>query len=164
MRCTIITGARDAGKTRTAAALAARLRTAGNRVGGVISEAMLEDGVKTGYSYRDLLTGSREEYARRKQHPVPPGTPAFNFLDRGMAFGSQALRSAVAAGVDALFIDEIGPLEMAGKGLWTTILELLSTFKGLLILTVRPGLVDQVCALVEPFAASLQMVDAETGP
>jgi nucleoside-triphosphatase THEP1 len=161
MRCTIITGARDAGKTATAARLAASLREQGVKVCGVISEATVQEGVKVGYTYLDLATGKRAEYARRKTGPVPPGERGFDFLDDGMAFGCAAIRAAAADGADALFIDEIGPLEMGGDGLWPAIQEALKTIRGQVILTVRPSLVDALCARVQPLAESIRIVPAE---
>jgi nucleoside-triphosphatase THEP1 len=161
MRCTIITGARNAGKTRTATQLAASLRGDGERVGGIISEARIEDGVKAAYSFVDLSTGIRAEYAVRKAGPVPPGARAYDFLDSGMAFGCSVIRAAASSGVDALFVDEVGPLEIDGLGLWAAIFESLHVFRGRVILTVRPSLVEELRARVEPFAESVQIIRAE---
>jgi iron complex transport system ATP-binding protein len=160
MRCTIITGSRDAGKTRTAAQIAARLREGGARVGGIVAEARLEDGVKVGYSYVDLATGSRAEYARRKAGPVPPGARAFEFLDTGMAFGCAAIRAAASSGADALIVDEIGPLEMGGGGLWPAVVESMSMFNGQVILTVRPSLAEELRARMQPLAESIRIEEA----
>jgi nucleoside-triphosphatase THEP1 len=161
MRCTIITGTRDAGKTRKAAETAARLREEGATIGGIISEARMERGVKIGYAYVDLATGKRVEYARRKEAPVPPGERAFEFLDEGIAFGCKAIRAAAADRVEALFVDEIGPLEMGGGGLWAAVLESLRAFGGQVILTVRPSLAQELRAKIQPLAESVQIV--ETG-
>ena len=163
MRCTIITGNRDAGKTRTAAHLAARLREDGARVGGIVSEARIEDGVKVGYSYVDLATGRRAEYARRKTAPPAPGELAFDLLDEGVAFGCSAIRAAVLSGADALFVDEIGPLEMGGGGLWPAVLESMRTFNGRVILTVRPSLAEELRARVQSLAENVQIVEAGDG-
>ena len=160
MHCTIITGNRNAGKTRTAAHFAARLHEDGARVGGIISEARIEGGVKVGYSYVDLATGMRAEYARRKTGPVPTGTLAFDFLEDGMAFGCTAIRLAALNGADALFVDEIGPLEMGGGGLWPAVLESLRTFGGQVIFTVRPGLAEKLRTLVQPLVESIQFIEA----
>jgi nucleoside-triphosphatase THEP1 len=88
-------------------------------------------------------------YARRRPEPIPVGTPGYEFLDTGLAFGCGAIRGAAAQGVDALFIDEIGPLEMGGGGLWEALEEALAVFSGRLILTVRPSLLDALVARLE---------------
>ena len=163
MRCTIITGPRDAGKTRLAASLASRFREEGLRVGGIISEAAMENGVKVGYSYQDISTGHRAEYARKKPDPVAPGTRAFDFSDAGLGFGSAAIRSAIGAGADAVIVDEIGPLEMGGAGLWPAVRDALRVFGGHILFTVRPSLVEELRARVEPFAQSVRIMQVGTG-
>jgi nucleoside-triphosphatase THEP1 len=113
-------------------------------VGGVISQGTLQEGRKHSYSFLDLRTGASRLYARRRDGPVPQGQLAFEFLDDGIAFGCAAVRGAAAAGVDALFIDEIGPLEIGGGGLWQPLREARSGFSGVLVLTTRPNLLAEL--------------------
>jgi nucleoside-triphosphatase THEP1 len=143
-RVTIVSGPRDSGKTRAALALAARFRADGLRVGGVIAEAECTGGIKTAYSFLDLGAGSRAVYARREQKPPAPGALAYEFFSEGLAFGCDALRRAAAAPVDVLFVDEIGPLEIRGEGLWEPVREMASGFGGRIVLTVRPSLVAEL--------------------
>jgi nucleoside-triphosphatase THEP1 len=140
-RVTIVIGPRDSGKTRAALSLAVRYRADGLRVGGVIAEAGLEAGIKSAYSFLDLATGNRACYARRAPYPPAPGALAYGFIPEGLAFGCAALRRAAAERVDVMFVDEIGPLEMGGGGLWEPLREIASGFDGRIVLTVRPGLV-----------------------
>jgi nucleoside-triphosphatase THEP1 len=140
-RVTIVSGPRDSGKTRACSALAARFRAEGLSVGGVIAEAECNGGIKTAYSFLDLGAGSRALYARRAPKPPSPGALSYEFLPEGLAFGCAALRRAAAALVDVLFVDEIGPLEMGGGGLWEPMREIASGFGGRIVLTVRPSLI-----------------------
>jgi nucleoside-triphosphatase THEP1 len=142
MRISVICGARDSGKTRAADTLASRLRAQGIRVGGVLSEAELSDGEKVRYIFRDLATGGRELYARRRQGVIPREELGYEFLTEGVAFGCAAVRRAAADRVDVLFIDEIGPLEAGGGGLWEPLREVIPNFPGRLVITVRPALLD----------------------
>jgi nucleoside-triphosphatase THEP1 len=142
MRIAVICGAKDSGKTRAAEALSRRLRRQGLRVGGVISEAAMSEGTKTRYTFRDLSTGRQSLYALRKQGVIPQGVPSYAFLAEGMEFGCAAVRRAAADAVDALFVDEIGPLEAAGGGLWAPCREILAAFTGRIVLTVRPSLLN----------------------
>jgi nucleoside-triphosphatase THEP1 len=144
MGVTIVTGPRDSGKTRTASDMASRFQAEGRRVAGVISVAELRDGTKAGYAFHDLGARVSKTYARRRIGPVPPGGLAFEFLDAGMDFGRAAIRRGCADGVDALFIDEVGPLEMGGEGLWEPLWEARSGFEGELVLTVRPALLAEL--------------------
>jgi nucleoside-triphosphatase THEP1 len=165
MRISIICGARDSGKTRAAEVLASRLRAQGLRVGGVLSEAALSEGEKTSYTFRDLSTGSRSLYARRREGAIPRGKPGYEFLAEGVEFGCAAVRRAAADGVDVLFVDEIGPLEAGGGGLWEPCREILSTFSGRIVLTVRPALLDwllQKSGMNREEVAVLLPAEAET--
>jgi nucleoside-triphosphatase THEP1 len=139
---TIITGPRDSGKTKTAASMAARFMAEGRTLGGVIANAELRDGVKVSYSLFDLATRASMTYARRRIGPVPAGALAYEFLDKGLEFGCAAIRRAIAENVNAVFVDEIGPLEMNGLGLWEPVREARSAHAGLLVLTVRPDLLS----------------------
>jgi len=144
MGITIVTGPRDSGKTRTASDMACRFQAEGRRVAGVLSIAELRDGVKTGYAFQDLGSRQSVPYARRRPDPVPPGEPGFEFLDAGMDFGRAAIRRGCADGVDALFVDEAGPLEMGGEGLWEPLWEARASLDGELVVTVRPGLLAEL--------------------
>jgi nucleoside-triphosphatase THEP1 len=146
MGLTFICGPRDSGKTRTAAGMAERLRAEGRTVGGVLSIATMRDGVKQGYALRDLAGGEARPYAVRRPGPVPPGGLAFEFLEPGMEFGREAVRRGLAAGVDALFVDEAGPLELCGGGLWQPLAEARASHRGELVVTVRPSLLEALTA------------------
>jgi nucleoside-triphosphatase THEP1 len=142
MRISVICGARDSGKTRAAETLSRRLRALGLRVGGVLSEAALSEGIKISYTFRDLATGRSGLYAVRRRGVIPPGLLAYEFLTEGVAFGCAAVRRAAADRVDVLFVDEIGPLEAGGGGIWEPCRETLAAFPGWMVLTVRPALLD----------------------
>jgi nucleoside-triphosphatase THEP1 len=142
MRITVVCGAKDSGKTRAAETLSRRLRAQGLCVGGVLSEAALSEGIKISYTFKDLATGRGRLFALRRQGVVPPGLLAYEFLAEGVEFGCAAVRRAAADPVDVLFVDEIGPLEAGGGGIWEPCREILAAFPGRMVLTVRPALLD----------------------
>jgi nucleoside-triphosphatase THEP1 len=142
-RVTIITGPRDSGKTRTAAGLAEVWKSQEMTVGGVISEAVLSGGRKVRYQFQDLLTGARAVYAVLRPSPIPAGVPAYEFLAEGLLFGCRAIFRALE-GATALVVDEIGPLEMAGGGLWEPARKAVTDFPGRVVLTVRPSLLEEL--------------------
>ena len=146
MRIAVICGARDSGKTSAAEALSGRLRSQGLRVGGVLSEAAVSEGTKISYSFRDLSTGGQSLYATRRRGVIPHGLLAYEFLAEGVEFGCAAVRRAAADRVDVLIVDEIGPLEAGGAGLWPPCREILAAFPGRIVLTVRPELLDWLLA------------------
>lgn len=158
MRLTVISGPRDSGKTAAAAGLAERLHGEGCSTGGILSEAELRLGVKSRYAFRDLMTGEKMTYAMRRGSPVRGGELAFEFLSAGLAFGSRAIRNAFAVQVDALFVDEIGPLEQGGQGLWAAVQEVRGAFSGRFVVTVRSSLLDWLVTALEPDPESLEVI------
>ncbi len=154
---TIVHGVRDSGKTRCARDLADRCRVRGATVGGILSLAALVDGVKERYSYLDLAAGRQKVYAVRRTGPIPSGEPTFRFLDTGMAFGRSAIRRAARRAVQVLFVDEIGPLEMARTGLWEAVAELPGRFQGRLVLTVRSSLLETLRARLLECSSGLEI-------
>ena len=143
-RITIITGPRDSGKTRAAAGLAEAWKPLGLIVGGVVSEAVLSGGRKVSYAFRDLLTNLCAAYAVLRPDPIPAGVPAYEFLDEGVRFGCAAVLHAVDAPASVVVVDEIGPLEMAGRGLWEPTRKAVASFPGRIVLTVRPSLLEEL--------------------
>ena len=158
-RFTIITGPRDAGKTRTISRMAEDATRAGLRVGGVIAEARFRDGVKDAYSFVDIATGERRLYAVARGN----GSPGYDFRDEGIDFGCAALRRAIGASVDALFVDEVGPLEMAGGGLWEPLAAACAVLTGSITLTVRPSLLDQCISRLALPAAEVRVIRVPVG-
>jgi nucleoside-triphosphatase THEP1 len=148
-RLILISGDRDSGKTAAASGLAVRLGATGVPVGGVLSEAFLREGLKVSYSFVDLQTGARALYAVRRGGPLPRGALAFEFLEQGLTFGRAAVRRAIGLSGGALFIDEIGPLEMSGGGLWHAAKEALEGYHGLIVLTARESLRERLLQALE---------------
>ncbi|GIV20371.1 MAG: hypothetical protein KatS3mg023_2122 [Armatimonadota bacterium] len=125
-RRVILTGARGEGKTTLCLALAEHARRAGWRVGGIVSPGRWSNGQRDMYWVRDLLSGEERVLARRSEQAEAVRTGAFSFDPEGIAFGRQALESAMAEKVQLLFVDEVGPLELRGDG-WAPVLHRLQT-------------------------------------
>lgn len=103
----------------------------------------------------DLLTGARVVYALRR---VPDGGPAYEFVDQGLRFGCAAIRRGIESAAAVLVIDEIGPLEMAGGGLWQPVRQAASGFPGRIMLTVRPVLVEEILTRLELASRDVEVV------
>jgi nucleoside-triphosphatase THEP1 len=159
-RIMIITGPRDSGKTRTAAGLARAWKGQGVAVGGVVSEAVLSGRKKVRYEFRDLLTDACTPYAVLRPDPVPPGGPAYEFLPDGLEFGCAAVLQGMDKPTSVLVIDEIGPLEMTGGGLWEPARKAASEFPGRVVLTVRPSLLEELLTRLHLEIRDVEVVTA----
>ncbi|MBN2562874.1 MAG: DUF2478 domain-containing protein [Phycisphaerae bacterium] len=123
MTLKILSADRGRGKTSFLRRYVADAAGRGRSVGGIASPAVFENGRRIGYDLIDLRRGSQRPLARM----VGPGdTPAdvgrYRFDEAAVAEGNAAVIAAVRDGLDVVAIDEIGPLELRGKG-WAPALE-----------------------------------------
>lgn len=155
-RVILVTGGVGSGKTTLARALIRDERGDGRTVGGVISEKIPyrtgSDGRQTWcYEFVDVATGSRMRYAEPRAIRLPDRNAAegraggrYIFSDRGFRFAEEVLDAARDR--DVVVIDEVGPLELRGGGLWRSTLDLLENSRTDLILCVRGRLVGPLSA------------------
>jgi nucleoside-triphosphatase THEP1 len=117
MFLTIVSGTRGQGKTTLVRQYVADAVAAGRSVGGVVSPAVFEHGERAGYDLLDLRSGRQRPLARVVTSPAEtPTIGTFRFDEAALAAGNAAIVSAVQDGLDVIAIDELGPLELEGKG------------------------------------------------
>lgn len=117
MELTVISGARGSGKTTRLRGYVAALARAGRTIGGVASPAIGEDGRRIGYDLLDLRRGDCRPLARVVNAPgIVPTIGNFLFDESALAHGHNAIVAAINDGLDAVAIDEVGPLEWEGRG------------------------------------------------
>ncbi|MFA5137697.1 MAG: nucleoside-triphosphatase [Elusimicrobiota bacterium] len=143
-RVFILAGERGEGKSTAVAAWAQELRRSGMSVGGIHAPGLWGDGRRAGFDVVDLLTGQRRVLCRSDGLDSPIRVGLFRFDPEGLSFGLKALAEARKRGVDVLLVDEVGPLELDGKG-WAPELDILvREFRGTMVWVVRRGLVEEV--------------------
>jgi len=142
----VITGPQGSGKTTFLLALARAMRERGNPPGGFAAPVVYEGNDRAGYDLQDLETGERVPLARKNHTPSHLLAGSFAFFPAGIAYGEHVLESAAARKIGVIALDEIGPLELAGSGWSRALSALLTSFGGILLLVVRPDLVEQVRA------------------
>lgn len=137
----LITGGIGAGKTRTAARIAAELGKRGIEVGGVISLRTMRDNETVGYTVRDLSTGEERPFAGLN----PPGIPVGRFFvsEEGLTFARTAIIRATQS-AQVVFVDEVGRLELDGKGLADAVRKALGG-RALPVLLVRAEFSERAC-------------------
>jgi nucleoside-triphosphatase THEP1 len=143
-RIFILSGAQGTGKTSLLATLVPAMRKEGMVVGGICAPVVHLQGKRVGYDIEDIRTGVRSPLCRLAGVTLLPDVGRFRFLPDGFSAGRRALEIDPAHAPDVLIIDEVGPLELDGKG-WADSLETtLPSFPGVIILVVRSELVPQV--------------------
>ena len=121
-RRTVVTGPIGSGKTTRVLQLVQTYRDAGCDVAGVVSLHLNADDPEL-ESYRFRFLSSGEELSRWQR-------------DQGYA-------RAAGNDTDVIVIDECGPLELRGEGLWKELRRAWTAFPGEVVVTVRERLLDE---------------------
>ncbi len=114
---TLITGKINGGKTSRIL----ELYLDSENGDGFASPKVFNGGELAGYDLQRLSTGETVPFIRREGLTPAGWTEAFTFGDfsfseAGLQFASGIIKSAIEDGNSSLFIDEIGPVELQGKG------------------------------------------------
>ena len=141
----IVTGTIGEGKTAWLDRLATLLKQRGMTVGGILALRNVEGDSTTGYDISDISTGIRTPFLRHTG-TATVGVERFTADTAGYTAGMKALDPAVNRNNIAVIIDEVGPLELKGRGWSSRLGELLAGMKSepTLILAVRKNLLDEV--------------------
>jgi nucleoside-triphosphatase THEP1 len=132
----VITGSVNSGKSQLLGKLADQERKDGTLVSGIIAQAVLEQGFKAGFDVINVSTGITKPLARiskTKDELFCAGK--YSFSESGFNFAKEALLEFHKGG--AVFLDEIGPLELEGGGYADCLKTLLDSNIARLYLVVR---------------------------
>lgn len=143
-RVYIVTGEQGAGKTSFLFALVDLLKKEAIPVGGILAKGEWGKAQRSGFQLVDVSTGKGMQLASvaRKENWMSLGK--FFFNPEAIAFGNALLTGYQKEEKAILVLDEIGPFDMQGK-LWSNALHTIrKSFSGILILSVRKRLVQQV--------------------
>jgi molybdopterin-guanine dinucleotide biosynthesis protein A len=138
----LVIGEPGSGKTSWCREYIDRRRKSGSSVGGILSPAIEKQGQRVGSNAVDLLTGQEVPFARLSHHnPFKEGDKVGDYtISRdGILFACRAIEQAVKSRCDLVVIDEVGPLELHGKGLMPAVELALSSAVNVLIV-VRSSL------------------------
>lgn len=116
----LVVGKPGSGKTRWCREYIDWLGRHGFSVGGVLSPEILNHGRRVGFNAVDLLTGEEASFARLSPHRAFKGEERVgdHTISRdGILFACGAIERAVDNKCDLVVIDEVGILELRGKGL-----------------------------------------------
>lgn len=163
-RWALIVGPKGSGKTSLAARVADALTARGVSVGGVLQEALHQDGENVGFQARRVgSSGDELPLARRGVAPV--GTPPERAHELcSYVFDAEAFVRArswvehAANTADVVIVDEVSKLEVARGGHHDGIRSVLGS-PAIVLLVVRA---DQLFAVVERFELDDAIATLET--
>lgn len=136
----ILTGAVHSGKTTFLKSIVAEARKRSIPVDGYLSPAAWEQGSRIGY---DLLTLPEEKlfpFMRTESRPDAERVGPYYLVPETLAMARDILGSASSKTL--VIVDEIGPLELEGRGVWPALEESLRQPPRKLVLTIREPLVE----------------------
>ena len=140
----IITGGIDEGKTREIEAIYRQM----NKGDGWISRKVFLNEEFVGYEIQRLSTNEKIPLAYKREY-APPGWDEiyaigpFCFSKRAFEFAGRIIDEIIEKNINPVFIDEIGPLELQGKGFSPMLEKILKTQKDVYIV-VRSHCVEDV--------------------
>jgi len=139
----LVVGEPGSGKTSWCREYIDEQRKRGGSVGGILCPAIEHQGQRVGSNALDLLTGQAVPFARLSGHsPFKAGEKIGDYtISRdGIWFARGAIRRAVENRSELVVIDEVGPLELAGKGLMPAVESALASAAANLLIVVRSSL------------------------
>jgi nucleoside-triphosphatase THEP1 len=149
----IITGKINSGKTTMMEKLFERKKTEGKSPVGIIARGVFRGKAKVGFDVVDLSTGSSMPLARIGRE-IRGGFSVgkFTFSNEGFQFAQKVLLNFKYN--DIVFLDEVGPLELDGKGYANCLKTLLDSDISKLYIAVRSECLPE---FMEKFFASRQV-------
>lgn len=139
----ILTGERQSGKTTFLREVIRLLRKKGLKPEGFISEGIHEGDTRTGFNLTDISTGLKTELCSTMGRAGMIRQGRFWFSAEAIQTGNDIIRKAMKPGTDIIVADEVGPLEISGKGWYDAIEEATAWSSAMQIWTVRQGLVHK---------------------
>lgn len=149
----ILTGAVGSGKTTFLRSLAEELGSAGVSMDGFLSLRVMEGKETAGYDLFDIQKRRSSPFLRRMGCGDGQKVGAFCLLPEGLAQAENIiLRSRTS---DLLVVDEIGQLELEGKGLWPALKEALFDEQRSALLVIRRNLVAEYGRIFDPIPVKI---------
>ncbi len=148
----IVTGELHSGKTTFVLKLIEQLQQNRVRVGGIVAPGFWNTNERDGFNVIDVQTGKQLPLCRRDAKEFTEVIGPFKFDKEGLTFGAEALSPAKLEQCDLVVIDEVGLLELQGKGWKKSLDEIMSATSLPIIIVVRSSFVQRVCAqwLIHP--------------
>ena len=136
----ILTGPVHSRKTTLVKKLSCELKKQKVRIDGFLSEVVLKDYKVIGYDLFNLKEEKSIPFIRRTGEEEWEKIGSYFFVPQSLAEANRIILGG--RNVDIFFVDEIGPLELAGKGLWPALKQVI--FKPLTkyLLVVRINILE----------------------
>lgn len=142
----ILTGPVHSGKTTFLKKVVYKLRDQKFKIDGFLSEVVLESQKIVGYDLLDLKEENSLPFIRREGEKGWQKIGAFFFIPQSL----KKAKKIIIRGKDAdiLVVDEVGPQELAGKGLWPVLKQVIFHPLTRCLLVVRRGILGDILGML----------------
>ena len=140
----IITEDEHKGKTTFVKNIVSRLLNSGINIQGFIAEAVIIDKKLSGYDLKNVQNNKKIQIITKEKHDNWLKLGSYFFNPKGFGFGINILNNKNINNADLIVIDEIGPLELSGKGWCNQINNLLTGNSVSMIWVVRKSIIKEV--------------------
>ena len=140
----IITGEVQEGKTGFLIELISLLKEKGINIKGFLARGIHEGESRIGYDLVDISSGESCIFIRKDPHDGWYRHGKYYFSSGGEEFGNEILKEALESSPDIVVIDEIGPVEMKGRGWATEVETLINTSPAVQLWVVRKPLLKKI--------------------
>ena len=127
------------------------------KIGGIVAHGLDKDGERFGFDIENLATGAYRRLCSVVPRENDRKIGRFYFDDTAFDFGNEALD--VSNGNDLVVVDEIGYMELEGKGWFEAVDKLIKSNETELILVVRRRLLEQFLRLWQD--ANIRVIDID---
>ncbi|MCX6564726.1 MAG: MoaD family protein [Candidatus Aminicenantes bacterium] len=137
----ILTGAVGSGKTTFLRGLVDELRASGMPLDGFLSLRVMMGGEIGGYDLFGIRDGQSQPFLRRTGPGEAQRVGPYVMLPAGLAKANEIIRRSRAG--ELLIVDEIGLLELEGRGFWHALKDVLFDEQRRSLVVVRESLLEQ---------------------
>ncbi len=131
----ILTGPVHSGKTTLLKKITLELKHQRFKVDGFLSESLWDNQKIIGYDLLDLREDKSCPFIRKAGEKDWDRIGSFYFIPETLDLAKHIIKRAKK--MDICVVDEVGPLELSGKGLWPALKEALSKSQPQYLLVVR---------------------------
>ncbi len=142
----VLTGAVHSGKTTSLKRMIEELRKESIVIDGYLSEVVLENQEIIGYDLFDLKEEKSIPFIHREGQEGWERVGSYSVIPQGLSRAKGIIFRGSKAGI--LVVDEVGPLELAGKGIWPALEKVLFLPKPDFILVVRKRIIEDFLELI----------------
>jgi len=140
----IITGEVQEGKTTFLLELITLLKAKGVRMNGFLARGVHDESGRIGYDLEDISSGESCKYIRNSYNKDWYRHGKYYFSPDGLEFGAEILNEIHYDETNLLVIDEVGPVELKGRGWADEIDRLVNTSNVMQLWVVRKSILKKV--------------------